>query len=163
MERIGRALNFIIPLLESNSIPYQITGGFAVYLYGGTRDINDIDIDLPGGDIKKILPDIAPFIIEGPERYKDFTWDIDIVTIEYHGQLIDLTFAEEAYIVNHRVGKREPLLMNFDLVIKIDAFGYQLSVQRPEDLIEYKSKMVYEEPKHLGDVQVVREFLVRKS
>ena len=49
--------------------------------------------------------------------------------------------------------------MNFESVNKIDAFGHILSVQRPEDLIEYKSKMVYEESKHSGDVAVIREFL----
>lgn len=159
MERIKKSLDWIIPLIEAHGIPYQITGGFAVCLYGGSREVNDIDIDLPAEGLKKLIPEITPFIISGPERYIDFTWDVDIVTLDYHGQIIDLTVAEDAYIINHRVGAREPLLMNFESVNKIGAFGHILSVQRPEDLIEYKSKMVYEESKHSGDVAVIREFL----
>jgi len=163
VERLAVALDFIIPLLKAGAVPYQITGGFAVYLYGGTREVNDIDIDLPRAGLNTILPKLRPFIDSGPERYRDSTWDIELVTLTFQGQVIDLTVAEDAYIMNQRTGAREPLRMNFESVRKVFAFGRTLAVQAPEDLIEYKSKIVHEEAKHANDVSVVRHFLKRSS
>jgi hypothetical protein len=45
-ETVGNALRWIIGILDRHNIQYQITGGFAAKLYGSSREVNDIDIDI---------------------------------------------------------------------------------------------------------------------
>lgn len=46
-EKTINALKWIIKILNSKNIPYQISGGFAAKMYGSIRPLNDIDIDIP--------------------------------------------------------------------------------------------------------------------
>jgi hypothetical protein len=163
MQDIKRALDWIIPLLKKKGISFQITGGFAAYLYGATRQVNDIDIDLPTSNLDSLLPEVESYITSPPQRHSDTTWDLYVCTLNYHGQLIDLTGASDAFIHNKDTGRWDALEMNFGLVVWRDALGHSLPVQNPNDLIAYKLKIKYDEEKHLEDVVAVRQFLIGNS
>ena len=45
-EKTVDALRWIVGILEKKNILYQISGGFAAKLYGSSRPLNDIDIDI---------------------------------------------------------------------------------------------------------------------
>ncbi len=49
------AFHWIIDILESHSIKYCISGGFAARVYGVERELADIDIVLNDSDISKIV------------------------------------------------------------------------------------------------------------
>jgi hypothetical protein len=55
MSAIKRALDWVIPILKEQKAPFHITGGFAAHLYGATRVVNDIDIDLPTSHLNQLL------------------------------------------------------------------------------------------------------------
>lgn len=157
--KIQDALDWIIPILKNRGIKFHITGGFAAHLYGANREINDIDIDIPSETFSILMPDIKEYISQDLIRYQDSHWDLFVVTLDYKGQIIDLSGDRDAFIFNHRTKMRDPLKMDFDSVVCISAYNHTLPVQNPRDLIEYKEKMVYEEAKHQGDAQAVRRYL----
>jgi len=88
------ALRWIVDVLHRHQVPFQITGGCAAKTYGSTRELNDIDIDIPRKDFKKILTAVKPYITFGPQRYKDGKWDVYLMTLNYIGQEIDIGSAE---------------------------------------------------------------------
>jgi len=156
MIAIRNALDWIITLLKHKQIPFHITGGFAAHLYGATRPINDIDIDMPTACLDSLAPELLEFMEFAPQRHKDTTWDLYVATVNYQGQLIDLTGDTDAYVCNKNTGAWNPLEMNFNEVNWIQAFSHQLPVQNTRDLISYKLKIAYDECKHLGDVEAIR-------
>lgn len=163
MPDIKSALDWIIPLLKNREIPFQITGGFAAHLYGAARPVNDIDIDLPTSHLNLLLPDLSSYVANPAQRHKDATWDLYVCTLDFNGQLIDLTGASDAFIKNKDTGRWDALEMNFDTVVWRDAFGHSLPLQNQTDLIAYKLKIKYDEEKHLDDVAAVRRYISNNS
>jgi hypothetical protein len=158
---LQKALDWIISILRQQSIPFQITGGLAAHLYGGTREVNDIDIDVEACSIEKLRPLVGTFIVAPPARYMDSTWWMYGTTLNFHGQLIDLTEKSAPYVRDKATGEWIELAMNFDAVTLIPAFGHTLPTQNPHDLISYKRRIAYDEHKHLEDVAAVESYLDR--
>jgi hypothetical protein len=160
---LQKALDWIIPILRQQAIAFQITGGLAAHLYGSTRDVNDIDIDVEASSIEKLRPLIEAFIVAPPERYMDSTWWIYGATLNFHGQLIDLTEKSEPYVRDKATGVWIELAMNFDTVTFVSAFGHTLPTQDPHDLISYKRRIAYDEHKHLKDIAAVESYIHRTT
>ena len=59
----------------------MISGGFAARLYGATRDLADIDIDIPEDRFAELIPQVKEYIKLGPARYKDDNWDLFLMTL----------------------------------------------------------------------------------
>jgi hypothetical protein len=163
MIKIQNALDWIIPILQHKQVPFHITGGFAAHLYGATRPINDIDIDMPTACLDSVTPEVREFMDVAPQRHKDTTWDLYVATLNYQGQLIDLTGNTDAYVCNKTSGAWDSLEMNFNEINWIEAYGHQLPVQNTRDLISYKLKIAYDEAKHAGDVEAIRRSIHYKT
>ena len=69
MERVKAALIWITGILNSHHVPFQISRGLAARVYGATRPVADIDIDIPEEAFDLLKEDVAKFIIYGPEHY----------------------------------------------------------------------------------------------
>lgn len=157
MDRLVKALRWLIPLLEARGGRYQISGGFAAHLYGGRRPVNDIDVDVPRDVLDQLVPLVADYTTYGPGPYSDSTWDIPyLVGLKYGDQEIDLTAADGARISNKSTCGWDPLVMRLDAVERVEYGGLTLRVQNREDLIAYKSKIKYGEHNHLADIEDIR-------
>lgn len=154
------ALKWIINILNTKSIQYQIAGGFGAYLYGSHRNINDIDIDIRSEGFTSILPDIKNYIVFGPARYKDEKWDIDLITLNYHGQLIDISGTNEAKIYDEKNKKWIPYPDNFEMAQKIKTFDIEIKMIDPNDLINYKKLLNGEHQKI--DITAIEHYLSTK-
>jgi len=159
MTPIERALNWILPILNNVEAPFHITGGLAAHLYGAKRPVNDIDIDLPSNFLDSISPELTKYTQFAPQRHRDTTWDLFVTTLDYEGQLIDLTGDMDAYVSNKLTGNWDPIAMNFDDVVWVAAFGHKLPLKNPKDLIDYKLKIKYDEQKHLADVDAIEGYI----
>ena len=155
MNPIEKALHWIVLLLQRNRVPFHITRGLAAHLYGAKRPVNDIDIGIPNSAFCQLLPEVCDYIVFGPDRYQDSTWDIHLMTLNYHGQEIDLTGTQDGLIFSKESGQWEKLTMNLGDVRMVEAFGLILPVQNARDLIRYKRKIAYDEAKHLSDVEEI--------
>lgn len=136
--KLESALKWIISILNKHHVPFQIAGGFGARLYGSRRPVNDIDIDIPNENFKDILPEIREFITFGPARYRDEKWDLDLITLDYKNQLIDISGAFGAKLYNETSKNWQPYPCQFETAHLIKMFGMDLPVMNPHDLIAYK-------------------------
>ena len=88
--------------MNKNKIDYQITGGFAGKIFGSKRKLNDIDIDISEENFKYLIPEISEYIIYGPAHHKDVKWDLELITLNYGGQEIDIAGIDKALISNKK-------------------------------------------------------------
>lgn len=135
----SRALKWISQILNKHHIPYQITGGLAAQVHGSHRPLIDIDIDLPNAAITQILPEISPYLRYGPRRYHSREWDILLATLNYHGQLIDLSGADDGLIFDRNAQQWVQCKVDFSTVQWRSIAGLQVPVIAKSELIHYKS------------------------
>jgi hypothetical protein len=85
MKNTKEAFLWIADILEKNAIQFKINGGFAAKIHGCTRELADIDIDVPEKYIDVVAKEAVPYITYGPELYKDENWELKLLTLEYEG------------------------------------------------------------------------------
>ena len=132
------ALIWITDILIRHHIPFQITGGLAVQAYGSTRELADIDIEIPEDDFIKIRDDVASYITFGPENHKSELWDLFLITLNYNGQEIDISGAYHTKIFNKIDNCWVCLNVDLAKANYIDIDGLILPVIPCAELIAYK-------------------------
>ncbi len=137
-EKTINALNWIVEILNRRNIKYQISGGFAAKVYGSERALNDIDIDVPEENLPEILEEVKPYVIFDLQHINDGKWDMDLMTLNYHGQEIDIGGAYKIKVSNKDRTAWIPIPVDFSRVKKIDIEGIEVNIINPEDLIGYK-------------------------
>lgn len=140
MKNTEEALDWITNILEKHNIKYKISGGFAARVYGVDRELADIDIEVPDDDIKTIHSDVAQYVIFGPGRYKDNDWDLELMTLVYEGQEIDIA-GINAKIFNKETSEWENSSGDLDTVTMKEVFGKVVPVETLDALIKYKTKL----------------------
>lgn len=159
MDKLGKALKWIIPIFEKYNIPYQVSGGFAAHIYGSKRLVNDIDFDIPEDKIRVLIPDIEKYITYGPADHKNNRWDLKLITINYEGQEIDIGGAFDVKIFDDKenIWKSFPAKLNEAEIH--DVYGIKLPVMAPQYLIEYKKLLSGEHQK--VDIKAVEEYIIK--
>lgn len=140
MKNTEKAFHWIISILEKHNIKYKISGGFAARIYGVNRELADIDIEVPNSYIKTIHSDVAPYVIFGPDRYKDNDWDLELMTLVYEDQEIDIA-GINAKIFNKQNNEWENSSGDLDTVTMKEIFGKVVPVETLDSLIKYKTKI----------------------
>jgi hypothetical protein len=133
------ALKWILWILEEPKVDFLISGGFAVRAYGSQRELADIDIEVPDKDIPAIAEKTKEYIIFGPQRYKDNFWILNLMTLKYSGQNIDIVGRDEAHIFNMHKGEWQVLNPKPKKKVIMEAYGMKLPIDTKEELIRYKS------------------------
>ncbi len=138
MEHAKTTLIWITDLLKKLYIPFQISGGLAAKAYGAKRELEDIDIDIPDNKFELLKNSVQNYIIFGPERLKCEKWDLLLMTLDYHGQLIDISGAFTTKIFNSKTNEWHQLHTDFNKVETQSIFGLNLPVIPRTELIAYK-------------------------
>ncbi len=154
MKKIKEAFEWIITILVKHNVPYRVSGGFASRLYGSTRPLRDIDIEIPDSKFKEILPDIREFILEGPKRFIDKQMKTYGLVMKYHGQIIELSGTETEVLFD--VHKKKWVHNKIDLlkITRKRVYGKIVNVIRKEDLLSYK-KMIRSRQVDLQDIKAL--------
>lgn len=141
MKNTEHAFIWIVELLKKYNIPFQISGGFAARLYGSKRDLADIDIGIPDSRFEKLLPDIKEYLIYGPEHYHDDEWDLQLMTLKYENQKIDIAGRDTIMIFDKSQGVWIPAHRDMTVSVDIEVYGIVVPVIPKEALIAYKKKI----------------------
>lgn len=144
MKNTEEAFKWIVEILNKHKIPFQIVGGFSARLYGATRELADIDLDIPEDRFLELIPDVKDYIIFGPNRYLDENWDLLLMTLSYQGQYIDLGGAYKVKIFNKNKKEWISLKADFDKTNSMEVYRMEVPVIKKEDLIKYKTILARE-------------------
>lgn len=151
------ALKWMIGVFNHHNIPYRIGGGLAAKVYGSPRPLNDIDFGIPEKCFSIILPEISQYITYGPSRWNnDGKWDCELITLNYHGQEIDISGTETIKISN----KERTEWMSIDKssdALDINIQGIDVRVMEPNELKDYKKELDGEH--QLIDIQAIENYL----
>lgn len=135
------AFKWIVGLLREHAIPFQIGGGFAARLYGSGRELADIDIGVHDDALAKLYPHVQEYVTYGPDHYVDKKWDLQLMTLKYEGQEIDIVGRDTLMIFDKEANALVP--GHRDLVAHEDfeVYGLVVPVIPKASLIAYKKKL----------------------
>ncbi len=161
-EKTIKALRWIVEILDENNIPYKIGGGFAAKIYNSPRQINDIDISLSGKYFSVIIPKVSSYITAGPRHYLNEKWNCDTLSINYHGQDIDITDVDTLKMTDIKKTKwiNVKEIRLFD-GIKTNINGIDVSIMDPRDLIIYKKELGGEH--QLIDIKAIQKYIDNRN
>lgn len=155
------ALKWIVGILDKHSIPYRIGGGFAAHIYGSNRPVNDIDISLSGTYFPTIVSEVSGYITAGPKHYSNEKWDCETLSLNYHGQDIDMTDVDTLRMSNKEKTEwfqTKDHFRRFDAV-PTEVAGIAVSLIDPRDLVAYKKHL--DGDHQLVDIEAVQKYIDR--
>jgi hypothetical protein len=81
-----KAFEWIVNILRKTNSKFQISGGLAARIYGSTRELADIDIDVLENKLPEIQKKTKEYITYGPKIYKDDEFNLVLMSLNYKGQ-----------------------------------------------------------------------------
>jgi hypothetical protein len=141
MKDTEAAFLWIIGILRKYDIPFQIGGGFAARLYGATRELADIDIDIPEDRFSEIISDVKDYIKFGPAQYRDDSWDLFLMTLSYGGQDIDIAGAYDCKVFDQSKKEWATVRDDFTTASIKSIYGINVPVMNRDGLIAYKTML----------------------
>ena len=89
-EKVKNALVWLKDILDSQQVQYQIVGGLAATIHGGSREVADIDLYIRKDDADKILPQVKSYISKPLTHYVEGSWDLEYFQLIYKEQKIEI-------------------------------------------------------------------------
>lgn len=133
-------LQWVVNVFITADVPFQINGGLAAKVYGSQRPLFDLDFDVPEACFAKLLPALQPYLIYGPERFQDETWDLELMTARYHDTLIDIGGAYQTRCFDKTQSQWVSCAVDLSQVYWVSVYGLQLPIVSKASLIAYKRK-----------------------
>ena len=137
-ESVYRAMSWLKAILDGQGVRYQIVGGFAAHLHGGSRPIADIDLYIKKEDVNALLPFFQPFVSKPLKHYREEGWDLEYLQLIYENQKIEIGLSPGTKIFNTSSQKWVSLDVDLAEPVQRDFHGLALPVININSLIEYK-------------------------
>lgn len=137
-DKVQVALEWLIGLLDDKAIEYQIVGGLAARIHGGSREVADIDLYIRNSDVNKILDAVSQFITRPLGRYAEYGWDLEYFQLVYQGQKIEVGLSQNTKIQSSLDGSWYELEIDFSESVLKYYKGLELPVIPIHRLVEYK-------------------------
>jgi hypothetical protein len=157
-----KAFKWIVSILNKHNIPYRIGGGFAAYVYGSERPINDLDISLSGKYFDLIIPEVKDYLKSGVKYYSGEKWDCSYLSITYHNQKIDITDIDTLRMSNKEQTEWFQTKDHFCKFQNISRVinDINVSIIDPRDLLAYKKELADEEHLYqLIDIEAIEKYI----
>ncbi|ELB2889485.1 MazG-related protein [Vibrio parahaemolyticus] len=137
-DKVKVTLKWLKDLLEAEGVDYQIVGGLAATIHGGSREIADIDLYIRNSDANKVLARVSKFISKPLTHYTEYGWDLEYFQLVYQNQKIEIGLSQNMKIQSALDGSWHELKIYFsESVVKLYQ-GIELPVIPVHRLVEYK-------------------------
>ena len=133
------AAQWIVGLLKDRNIPFLICGGLAAKGYGSGRDLNDIDLFVPGEHFSSVVEASQEYVSKPAGRRREEGWDVTYVQFKYGGIKVEVGSADAPQIYDARSRTWIPLDIDFSRYKTVQLLGMELPLMLKEDLVAYKS------------------------
>lgn len=137
-ESVYRAMSWLKGILDKQDIRYQIVGGFAAHLHGGSRPIADIDLYIEKEDVHALLPFFQPFVSKPLKHYCEEGWDLEYLQLIYENQKIEIGLNPGTKIFNTSNQQWVSLDINLAESVQRNFHGLTLPVINTSSLVKYK-------------------------
>ena len=137
-EKVKVALKWLKGLLDDEGVEYQIVGGLAATIHGGSREIADIDLYIHNSDANKVLAHVSQFISKPLTHYAEYGWDLEYFQLVYQDQKIEIGLSQNTKIQSALNGSWHKLEIHFSESVVKGYQGIELSVIPVHHLVEYK-------------------------
>lgn len=137
--KVANALTWIKTVLEEQSIPYQVVGGLAANIHGGSRSVADIDLYIPKGYVKDLLPTVQVYIAKPLEYYIEGLWDLEYFQLIYQQQKIEIALSPGTKIFNITTDQWIELITDYTRSITGSYEGVEVPVIPVAELVAYKA------------------------
>lgn len=149
------ATRWIVGLLEDRDIPYLICGGLAAKGYGSERELNDIDLFVPGEHFSSVVQAGQEYISKAATHYREEGWDLTYVQFKYEGVKVEVGNADGPQIYDAGRQAWVPLNIDFSRYKTVSLLGLKLPLMLEQDLVRYKSAL--SRPVDIQDVRAIRK------
>ncbi|MFG6178910.1 hypothetical protein ACGTN6_16870 [Halomonas sp. THAF12] len=133
------AAQWIVGLLSDRRIPFQVCGGLAAKGYGAERDLNDIDLFVPGEYFATVVRCGREYVSKAAAHRQEEGWDLTYVQFKYKGIKVEVGNADGAWIFDAGAETWVPLNIDFSRSRIVSVMGIELPLMTREDLVRYKS------------------------
>ena len=134
---VTNALVWTKSILEENKVPYQIVGGLAAVIHGGSRPVADIDLYVPKEFIEKILPYVESTISKPLAHSVEHGWDVEYTQLIYQGQKIEIGLSPGTRLLTN-TGEWIELVIDYEKSVAGSYDGIEVPVIPVSSLISYK-------------------------
>lgn len=149
------AAQWIVGLLRDRNIPFLICGGLAAKGYGSERDLNDIDLFVPGEHFPSVVQAGQEFVSKASAHHQDEGWDLTYVQFKYEGIKVEIGNAEGPRIFDAGNQVWVPLNIDFSRCKTVHLLGLELPLMLKEDLVRYKTALA--RPVDIEDICAIRQ------
>lgn len=149
------ALQWVVDLLKDRNIPFLVCGGLAAKGYGSERDLNDIDLFVPGEHFLSVVRAGHAFVSKVAAHRQEEGWDLIYVQFEYEGIKVEVGNADGPLIFDVTSKSWVPLDIDFSRSQTREVLGIELPLMLKEDLVQYKSAL--SRPVDIEDIRAILE------
>jgi hypothetical protein len=149
------AAQWIAGLLRDRNIPFLVCGGLAARAYGSDRDLNDIDLFVPGKHFAAVVQAGREFVCKAAEHRQEAGWDLTYVQFLYEGVKVEVGCAEDVRLFDADKQAWVSLQIDFSRYQTMHFLGLELPIMLKDDLVQYKS--VLSRTVDVQDVRAIRE------
>ncbi|MDX1458161.1 MAG: hypothetical protein R3276_11285 [Marinobacter sp.] len=149
------AARWIVGLLRDRNIPFLICGGLAAKGYGSERELNDIDLFVPGEHFSLVVQVGKDFVSKAAAHRQEEGWDLTYVQFIYEGIKVEVGSADGPKIFDAGSKIWVPLNIDFSRYAMVNLLGLELPLMLKDDLVQYKSTL--SRPVDIEDIHAIRE------
>jgi len=147
------AAQWIVGLLSDKNIPFQICGGLAARAYGSHRELNDIDLFVPGEFFPVVVEAGRDFVSKPAAQRQEEGWDLTYVQFQYEGVKVEVGNADDVSIYDSVNHVWIPMNIDFSRYVTAHLLGLDLPVMLKDDLIHYK--LILSRPVDIEDIRAI--------
>lgn len=139
-DNVGLALAWVIGILDKHLVPYQVVGGLAATIHGGSRAVADIDLYIPEQMLEVVYPDLkTEAVISKPiKHYVEYGWDLSYLQLIYQEQKIEIGLSPQTKIYDDKNNEWVDLNIDYSTSIMKPYQDLTVAVMPVSQLIAYK-------------------------
>lgn len=137
------------------NIPFLICGGIAAKGYGSERELNDIDLFVPGKYFSSAVQAGQGFVSKAAAHRQEEGWGLSYVQFKYADIKVEGGSSDGPRIFDANNQAWVPLHIDFSRYATVYLLGLELSLMLKDDLVEYESALL--RPVDIEDVRAIRE------